>query len=243
MLSKACSAVKGLPAAWQSEGLGRTDAKILDMNAATERLNAVLMAVLWLALTGCSLTYQVTPATSTGHSDFVAASPAPPTPAVSHQEKPATLSPAASQPVQHVGETKAPSVMTTKGAEKLVAPSSPAPAHVIEKAATVPPPPVAEPLKAEQPARFAHPTVTELIVKGPPRPVRQRGFGAHGFLWFGLVLFVAAGGGGGWWYYVKRRGEQSQAPKSNYRRPSRLGEDEVKEPLDASEAAAFADES
>jgi hypothetical protein len=84
--------------------------------------------------------------------------------------------------------------------------------------------------------------VTELIIKGPPRPqYRARRIGLTAALYIGLLLVGVALGVTGL-RHLSQGVQMPRRSKSKYRGPSKLGGSDLKEPLDAREAAVFAND-
>jgi hypothetical protein len=175
----------------------------------------VLLSIGSLLLTGCRLiggtdaTLEQAappPATTVPRSVKPPPSPAP---------QPQPLSrPAPSQPPQ-LAEAKRPLAATSnKGAEKLVAPSTPA---LPRSEATASHSAEAKPgvsTSTKEAASVSSGSARELVFKGPPRVMRPKAAGQKGWVWLGLALSAAVLGFGTP-ILLKRRHKSPKQSKSD----------------------------
>ena len=154
--------------------------------------DALLIASLTLWVVGCAVVQPGTTARSTPappavtNSAPVVAS-APQQPAAS--AKPASPAP---PPPQRISEPKPSPALASKGAERLVAPATPAIVRAREK-----PPVKAEPIQPKAPIVADSGAITdapagELIFKGPPHPPRSRLSTMKLLVWIGIGVGVVA---------------------------------------------------
>ena len=164
--------------------------------------NTILIAALSLCLVGCGVlqtgtTARPTPPQRTdtkGAQELASATKQPEAPSRSAQPapQPARRVSETKPPPASVGETRPPSATASRGAEKLVAPSAPAPVRASQRT-TLP----AEPSAPKAPTAEDSGTVTgapvqALVFRGPPPQARSRRAGVKLLAWLGLGLGGAA---------------------------------------------------
>ena len=172
----------------------------------------VLAAILSLSLTGCTLLGggDGTEATVASPTEPKVRRNSTPTPTPAQQPQPAAKE--TPTQTQHFAEAKRPPAATSsKGAEKLVRPITPALPRPDE---TANPPAEAKAgvsPSAKEPAPGSSAGLRELVFKGPPRVLRPSGRQHNTQLWLGLVL-VALVAGLGALLLLKR---QRKSPKAS----------------------------